>query len=57
MSIEAGTLREAEGKADAYFEDMNMLELADGFRILRVPRPAQAIGELLRWTRGDVQPL
>jgi hypothetical protein len=50
--IEATTLRKAEAMARAHFEDINVPEMADGFRILQ----DRHIGEVLRWIRGDIRP-
>jgi hypothetical protein len=52
ITLEAATVREAESRAHGYFENVNVPELADGFRIIEYPR----MGEVLRWMRGDVQP-
>jgi hypothetical protein len=50
--IEVTTLRKAEAMARAHFEDINVPEMADGFRILQ----DRHIGEVLRWIRGDIRP-
>jgi hypothetical protein len=50
--IEATTLRKAEAMARAHFEDINVPEMADGFRILQ----DRHIGEVLRWIRRDIRP-
>jgi hypothetical protein len=52
ISIEAANVREAEARAHVHFEDINVSEMADGFRILQ----DRHMGEVLRWIRGDVQP-
>jgi hypothetical protein len=49
--IEAAGLREAEARARAHFENINVPEMADGFRILQ----DRHRGEVLRWIRGDIQ--
>jgi hypothetical protein len=50
--IEAATLREAEVRAHAHFGDINVPEMADGFRILQ----DRHAGEVLRWIRENIQP-
>jgi hypothetical protein len=50
--IEVTTLRKAEAMARAHFEDINVPEMADGFRILQ----DRHIGEVLRWIRRDIRP-
>ena len=45
IDIEAASLREA------HFEDINMAEMADGFRILQ----DRHVGEVLRWLRRDIR--
>jgi hypothetical protein len=49
--IEAASLREAEARAHAHFEDINVQEMADGFGILQ----DRHTGEILRWIRGNIQ--
>jgi hypothetical protein len=51
ITIEAASLREAEARAFALFEDINVSQMADGFRIMQ----DRNRGEVLRWIRGDVQ--
>jgi hypothetical protein len=50
IGIEAASLREAEARAHAHFEDINLAEMADGFRILQ----NRHVGEVLRWLRRDI---
>ena len=52
IAIEAASLREAEARAHAHFEDINLPQMADGFRIIQ----DRHVGEVLRWIRRDVQP-
>jgi hypothetical protein len=49
IMIEAATLREAEVRAHAHFEDINVPEMADGFRILQ----DRHTGEVLQWIRNS----
>jgi hypothetical protein len=49
--IEAAGLREAEARAHTHFDDINVQEMADGFRILQ----DRHTGEVLRWMRGDIR--
>ena len=52
IGIEAASLREAEARAHAHFENINLPQMADGFRIIQ----DRHMGEVLRWIRGNVQP-
>ena len=51
ITIEAASIREAEARAFALFEDINVTQMADGFRIMQ----DRNRGEVLRWIHGDVQ--
>jgi hypothetical protein len=51
IDMEAASLREAEARAHAHFEDINLAEMADGFRILQ----DRHVGEVLRWLRPDIR--
>ena len=50
IDIEAASVREAEARARAYFEDICVSEMADGFRILQ----DHHMGEVLRWIRRGI---
>jgi hypothetical protein len=51
--IEAANLREVEAMAHAHFEDIEVPEMADGFRIIE----HRHMGEVLLWIRGDIRQL
>jgi hypothetical protein len=51
--MEAATVRAAEARAHAHFEDATASEATEDFRIIEINR----LNEVLRWMRGDVQPL
>jgi hypothetical protein len=50
ITLEAATVRAAEARAHAVFENALVPQTADGFRIIESHRR-----EVLRWKRGDVQ--
>jgi hypothetical protein len=52
IGIEAASLREAEARAHAHFENIDFSQRADGFRIIQ----DRHMGEVIRWIRGNVQP-
>jgi hypothetical protein len=52
ITLEAATVRAAEARAHALFDNATASETADGFRIIESHRR-----EVLRWMRGYVQAL